>query len=253
MCPDNTPQGFKSCDPKKCPDKEPVNGSSCSFYQGSDDCDYDHKVMGCSADTQQCSPSKYYTCDEDPIGRTEIWRMSYALSMACWTGGDGASCDPNGCPIQAPLIGSDCSAYQGVEKCMYNYLFTAGCTIESMQCNPTDYFSCDAQDNTWARASMAVATPICQSRSAVELPMGKPCEKCPSVEPADRCPSEKPSPGTRCVDVGYENGLTCNYDFEYFGCTEDELKCTPINTFQCTRLRGWTVKTQLRAENSCGH
>lgn len=247
-CPDGSPQGQVACDPEECPLKEPMHGTDCSSYEGKDECHYDYKTIGCDADSLTCAPTKYYTCMEEPDGKSDRWQLQYTMRPACYYEGADKSCDPSGCPLSAPIPGTDCSSYNGGKQdCMYNFKFD-GCSFDDLRCSPTSYFSCNSDFNTWevAETKPLDCEVIIQDFEGIseDLPVGETCKLCPTVEPADLCPAKQPRAGTSCTSdkYDYEVGLVCSYDFKYEGCSTNKLKCKPHEFFECTEQDGWVVK-----------
>lgn len=177
------------------------------------------------------------------------------------------------CPLRAPRPFSDsCDGYEVGQTCNYGHVFT-GCDWDELSCTWTKSCNCMPQ-GFWAcaMASIAACPKVTEfdediGRDVVvspprDLPWGTLCD--PDQDPptgpppptddttvdgrpSDECPEKDEL--TTCA--GYEDQLTCNYDYMYTGCTWDELNCTPLMKCRCdqsfTSEGGWACLSRYIA------
>jgi len=206
---------------KGCPKKEPTIQEECSAYENDLTCAYDFMITGCTQDELQCSPTSYFTCEQE-----QGWQRIDALYPPC----------PTECPstYKSSEFQDDCSEkYEDNRQCNYDYRYT-GCTWNELECTSLQGYTCDHDElPTWQHEITSI-------QECVNPPKGLPvlgdCTPCSDL-PAEGCPTKPPTNQEECSD--FENGLTCEYQFILTGCTPDDLTCSPISFFTCEQDQLW--------------
>jgi len=226
--PKNFPPFDEECTPcsdskpaKECPKKEPTIQEDCSAYENDLTCAYDFMITGCTQDELQCSPTSYFTCEQE-----QGWQRIDALYPPC----------PTECPstYKSSEFQDDCSEkYEDNRQCNYDYRYT-GCTWDELECTSLQGYTCDHDEfPTWQHEITSI-------QECVNPPNGLPvlgdCTPCSDV-PAEGCPETAPTIQEDCS--AFENDLTCDYNLMLTGCNKSELECLPENSFTCSEGKQW--------------
>jgi len=168
---DDPPKDFpfdKECTPcsdvpvEGCPEKAPTHQEECSDFENGLTCEYNFMLTGCTPNGLLCSPTSYFTCEQD-----QLWQE--------WTDSP-VRCPSDKCPTTTSSeFGMPCQpTYQDGLECKYGYVFT-GCTEEALACLPEESYSCDYDDyvsSDWLLAT--VDRQECFSIS-IDLPLWQQC------------------------------------------------------------------------------
>ena len=124
-----------------------------------------------------------------------------------------------GCPPSKPTSGdAGCSLVALAEEpnrsCFYDYQ-VLGCTPDELECKPTTSFTCD-EDGLWVEIPEFLLDCVANDPS-----WGTDCTPCPTNKPTD---------GEACTT---DRSEICEYDFEYKGCSSEEIRCEATTAFEC--------------------
>jgi hypothetical protein len=222
---DIVPPSGEPCDPGACPLQEPGFSSECHEDQIGIDCDFGYTWWGCTEDTMTCSPSSFFTCTEQLT-----WIAAIVDPIDCGNTvpppNFGEACDPTLiCPETKPEGGTSCDKDSGLE-CPYEYR-DISCEEDKENCQPTEFYTCD-EDYGWI---FAIADYICEG---FDYPPDF-LHECDPKQYPKQCPENPPGIMESC----YNEGLQCNYGYNWIGCTEETMTCGPSSFYTCTSDGFW--------------
>jgi len=236
------------CHPNDCPTDEPVEGSSCTWYEGENMCRYDHRWLGCDFDDLTCRSTREYECDRATLTWTlEIVRNGPNCPFRPDPGlPRGESCnteDPQPtppldgayqCPDEPPTTDT-CSKTGRTpdEGCFYNYV-VMGCTPETIRCDAVEHFTCYYDGGPWVVLLNSI-----EDCGVDGVTTGVPCDP-ENFDPTEyfeeeeefTCPSIPPRLDSPCdeEEVPYSG---CEYYFVVTGCDYDSLSCSSTYVSTC--------------------
>jgi len=75
------------------------------------------------------------------------------------------------------------------------------------------------------------------------------CDTCSNISSINNveteCPADMSSPVFKESCENYKDGLTCDYNYIYTGCTWGSIKCTPSQVFECSHSAGTWVRASM--------
>jgi len=259
-----------SCDPKKCPPAEPIEGASCAWFKSPSSklhgstCGYEPQWYGCFFGSLSCQYSRQYSCD--PV--TLTWTFKPPAELKCLPQDNVpiyTPCDienpvqpkppqtkpPNTggetpCPEEEPTSGG-CAGNEG--QCEYNPI-VLGCSRDTISCTPISSYSCD--NGIWIIRMFGAQAQDCDNPN---VPNGESCdpdtfdgsiyfdldniptdprEKPPNKE--YKCPESLPPRDSECDNEDLVPPGGCGYNYLISGCEFKDLTCMPLEEATCNMI-----------------
>ena len=138
------------------------------------------------------------------------------------------------CPSN-PSFG-ECSGYQDGLHCDFEYVYT-GCTWDVLQCSPA--IKCDCSERIW-NCDIDFTTPCkvtVNGHPPGGVPWGEECDPYVPIVIPENVQKKKLCPDTFAFGScsHFEEGLQCEYNHAYKGCTRDEFTCAPSIICDCNK------------------
>ena len=158
------------------------------------------------------------------------------------------------CPLTRDYFAA-CSDTMVGRECFYDYAYT-GCNWASLSCSPMVECKCEnplgSGEGTWSCKENI--SPSCALRRSPDLPaVGESCNpedsldslhsvetRIESTEKPIESPSTPPTSSECPLNpifgecIGYQEGLHCDFEYVYKGCTWDTLQCSPAIQCDCS-------------------
>lgn len=191
------------------PSEKPEYGKVCDVEGIT--CNYDFEITGCHAKELQCSPSSMFTCTNGS------WDMIVSLPTP--------PCLPTGktCPKEKPSsLSCRQNGYDPGLTCPFDYR-DSSCDKNIEECTATESWTC-TESHGWI---IAIADFMC---------LDAPDDFLHSCDP-NACPLVEPMSGEKCSDI---EG-SCDYGYQYTGCTADDIQCSASRFYTCGSNGTWEL------------